>query len=398
MTEAAIALLIGLFIGALAGAVVGYLIAAGREREARVRAETELAEATRNLQEQKELLQKARAQLSDTFKALSADALKDNREAFTQRAESLLKPLRETLKTYEEHVRALEKAREGAYAGLKEQLKALSQTHQRLEKETHSLSSALRNPQARGAWGEMALRRVVELAGMTNHVDFSEQVTSQSGARPDMVVQLPAGRQIIVDSKVPLDEYRRAAEADTEQERARHLKEYARRLREHMNGLARRSYWEQFEDAAEFVVMFIPGEPFLGGAVAHDPTLIEDGMRNRVVLATPTTLIALLRAVAYGWRQEQLAQNAQVVSDLGSELYERLRVFAEHLSDIGKNLGRATDAYNRAVGSLEARVFPSARRFEELGVSTGDQVPPVERIESTPRRLTPPESPEDEPQ
>ncbi len=392
------------------------------ERGAKVKAETELAEAMKNLEEQKKILEEAKTRLTDTFKALSDDALKSNNQAFlelakktlealvtdakgdlTKRQEAInaiVKPLGESLKSYEEHIRALEQSRQKAYGGLEEQLKTLTTTHLRLEKETRNLGTALRNPQVRGAWGEMSLRRVVELAGMSEHCDFTEQVSVQSDGgrlRPDMVVHLPAGRQIVVDAKVSLDAYLRAVEAESEEERRRHLEQHARQTRDHMKKLAEKSYWEEFAAAAEFVVMFIPGEPFFGAAVDHDRALIEDGMKNRVVLATPTTLIALLRAVAYGWRQEQLAQNAQTISDLGKQLYERLRTLADHFGDMGSALERANQAYNRAVGSMEARVFPAARRFRDLGVTAGEEIPIIEPVETTPRKLNPPQPP-DEPQ
>jgi DNA recombination protein RmuC len=368
------------------------------ERESRVRAQTQLQEAAKSIEEQKKLLEDAKTRLADTFKALSSDALKDNSEAFARRADELMKPLRERLKEYEDHVRELEKARKEAYGGLKDQLEGLGKTQQRLEKETHSLSTALRNPQARGAWGEMVLRRVVELAGMTSHVDFTEQVSTEGGAlRPDMIVRLPGGRQVVVDSKAPIDDYRRAAEAETEDERRRLMDLHARRIREHMSALSRKGYWEQFADAAEFVVMFIPGESFFGAAVERDPTLIEDGMKNRVVLATPTTLIALLHAVAYGWRQEQFAENAQVVSELGRQLYDRLRVFSSHLADVGQHLGRATRAYNEAVASAESRLFVTARRFTELGVTAGQEIPLLEPVDTAPREMILPENADDAP-
>jgi DNA recombination protein RmuC len=392
-----------------------------REREARVKAETEFAEARKNLEEQKQTLQRAREELTDTFKALSADALRSSGESFLELAkkqletvlaeskgdlekrreaiEGLVKPLREALKGYEEHLRSLEKSRKEAYGGLQEQLKSLATAHSELKQETGNLVTALRNPQVRGRWGEVSLHRVVELAGMSEHCDFSEQVSvsSEEGrVRPDMVVHLPAGRQIVVDAKVSLDAYLNALAAETEPERQRCLAEHARQTRDHMDALVRKSYWDQFESAPEFVVMFIPGESFFGAAVDNDPSLIEDGMKNRVVLATPTTLIALLRAVAYGWRQEQLAKNAQEISDLGRQLYDRLRVLAEHLTRIGGGLERAIGAYNDAVGSMERRVFPAARRFGELGVTATAEIPPIEPVETAPRRLSPPEPPEAE--
>jgi DNA recombination protein RmuC len=367
------------------------------EREARVRAQTELSEATAGLAEQKRLLEEAKTRLTDTFKALSSDALKSNRQAFVERAAEVLKPLRESLKRYEEQVQGIEKSRQDAYVSLREQLKVLSATHQDLQRETGNLVTALRTPQVRGHWGELGLRRSVELAGMSEHCDFTEQVSVQAEdgrQRPDMIVHLPAGREIVVDSKVSLDAYMSALSAESEEKRQRLRKDHARQTRNHMEALARKAYWEQFDQAPEFVVMFIRSESFFRAAVDHDLTLIEDGLRNGVVMATPTTLIALLRAVAYGWRQEQLAKNAQAISDLGRQLYERLRVLAEHLTRIGGGLERAIGAYNDAVGSMERRVFPSARRFKELGVTAGADIPTVEPVEIAPRTLNPPEPPD----
>jgi len=386
------------------------------EREARVKAQTELAEATKNVQDQKKLLEQAQARLTDTFKALSDDALKSNNQAFLELAkktlegalaeakgdldkrkeaiDGLVKPLGESLKQYEDHIRALEQTRQKAYVSLEEQLKLLSTTHQELRKQTGSLVNALKTPQVRGQWGELGLRRVVELAGMSPHCDFTEQVSLQAEGgrlRPDMIVHLPGGREIVVDAKVSLDAYLRALSAESDEERAHCLREHARQTRDHMEALAKKSYWDDLKGTPEFVVMFIRSESFFGAAVDQDPALIEDGMRNRVVLATPTTLIALLRAVAYGWRQEQLAQNARTISNLGRELYDRLRTLAGHISDMGRGLERANQAYNQAVGSMEHRVFPAARRFKELGVTAGKDIPTVEPVDTSLRKLTPPD-------
>jgi DNA recombination protein RmuC len=231
---------------------------------------------------------------------------------------------------------------------------------------------------------------VVELAGLSQHCDFAEQVTVEGAsgrARPDMVVRLPAGREIVVDAKVPLSAYLDALAAPTDEERTACLARHAQQLRHHMGGLASRAYWDEFARAADLVVMFIPGEAFVAAAAEADRSLIEDGLARKVVVATPTTLIALLRAVAYGWRQEQLADNAAHISELGRQLYERLRVLTGHVAEVGSSLGRATAAYNRAVGSMESRVLPAARRFRELGAATGDDLPPLEAVAEAPRRL-----------
>ena len=388
-----------------------------QESRGRVEAETKLTEARRYIEEQKALLEESKKALSDTFKALSKDALTSNNEAFLtlakkaleatvveakgdiekrrQAIDELVKPLREALKTYEEHVKALEVSREGAYKGLRAQVEGLSTLQEQLRDRTGNLVTALRRPEVRGKWGEMTLQRVAKLAGMSEHCDFTEQVSVESEEgrlRPDMVVHMPAGRQIVVDAKVPLDAYLNAVSAGTDEERATQLQRHARQMRNHMDALAGKGYWSQFERAPDIVVMFIPGESFFSAAVDCDRTLIEDGMRKRVVLATPTTFIALLRSVAYGWRQEEISQNAQNICDLGRDLYERLRTLAEHFEDMGKGLLRANEAYDAAIGSMKARVFTAARRFREMGAAAGKEIPVLEPLERTPRKLTMPEA------
>jgi len=392
------------------------------ERQARTSADAQLAAAVENLRQQRQLLEDASRALTDTFKALSADALKGNNEAFLALArkslepvltdargdlarrqdaiDGLVRPLREALKQYEEHVRALEESRQKAYGSIEEQIKTLTDSQQRLQRETGNLVTALRNPQVRGRWGEISLKRVVELAGMSEHCDFDEQVSvsSEGGRlRPDMVVQLPAGREIVVDAKVALDAYLDALSAESEDERKRCLERHARQTRAHMMALAKKSYWEQFPRAPEMVVMFIPGESFFGAALDCDRTLIEDGMGKGVVLATPTTLIALLQAVAYGWRQEQITRNARQICELGGRIYDRLRTLSGHLDDIRKGLERANQAYNQAVGSMERRVFPAARRFRELGAASGEEIAHLDVVETAPRPLSEPLDAEDTP-
>jgi DNA recombination protein RmuC len=432
-----------LVAGVLLGALIGWLWAAARGRAAegsvaelrtqaaraeegqaalqrdldetnaaRVQAETRLAEAARSLDEQKTLVEESRRALGDTFKALSDDALKSNNEAFltlarksmegvlaeargdlSKRQEAiggLVKPLQESLKRYDEQIRSLEATRQKAYGSLEEQLRGLATASRQLERETSNLVTALRAPQVRGRWGEMTLRRVVEMAGMSEHCDYAEQAhtTTDDGVqRPDLIVRLPAGRRIVVDAKIPLDAYLDATSAEGEEARVRCLQRHAKHMRDHMMRLAQKAYCDQVDGAVDFTVMFVPGESFLGAAVEQDPRLIEEGMERRVVLATPTTLIALLRAVAYGWRQEQLAENARKISVLGRDLYDRMRTLAGHVGDVGKGLLRATQAYNRAVGSIERRILPAARRFKELGVTGGAEIPEVEKIETTPRVL-----------
>jgi DNA recombination protein RmuC len=285
--------------------------------------------------------------------------------------------------------------RQSAYGGLEQHLKQLASEAEKLQQQTGSLATALKGgPQVRGRWGEMTLRRVAELAGMSEHCDFTEQetLTSEAGRqRPDMIVNLPGGRRIAVDAKVPLQAYLDAAAAGSEDERQKSLAHHGELVRKHMNQLAVRSYWEQFDRTPEMVVLFLPGESFFAAALEQDRTLIEDGMEKRVILATPTTLIALLRAVAYGWRQEQLERNAQAISDLGKQLYDRVRTFVGHFEGVGSGLHRAIENYNKAVGSLESRVLPSARRFKELGAATGEEIVEAEPVDETPRALAAPE-------
>ncbi len=386
------------------------------ETSARVKAETRLAETVQRLQEEKNLLDDAKAKLTDTFKALAGDTLSTNTTAFLKLAKETLdkaltdakgdlgtrqeaihgmvKPLADSINKFEEHVRSLEKDRQSAYSGLTEHLKGLSASQQQLQKETANLVTALRKPQVRGRWGEMTLRRVVELAGMSEHCDFAEQVTAnteEGRLRPDLIVRLPAEREIVVDAKVSLEAYLDAISADSDDARKDALTRHAAQVRVHMNALTDKRYWAQFPKTPEFVVMFIPGESFFGAAVDADHGLIEYGLERGLVLATPTTLIALIRAVAYGWRQEQVAKNAQEISDLGKQLYERMRILAEHIGDIGKGLEKANSSYNSAVGSLEARVLSAARRFKDLGAAPGAEIPLVQAIETTPRALTAPE-------
>jgi DNA recombination protein RmuC len=372
---------------------------------------TRLEEERRNAAEKLALLEQAREKLANEFKALSAESLRHNNQSFldlakstlekfqegakgdlTQRQQAidaLMKPIKETLERVGGSLGELEKARVGAYAELKEQVKALAAGQGQLQAETRNLVTALRAPAVRGRWGEIQLKRVVELAGMLEHCDFSQQETltgDEGRLRPDLVVKLPGGKAIAVDAKAPLGAYLEALEADGDT-RAEHLRSHARQIRDHLTRLGAKSYWERLEPTPEFVVLFLPGETFFSAALEADPSLIEAGVEARVILATPTTLIALLRAVAYGWRQEQLAANAQQVADLGAELHNRLRTFVDHFGKVRNGLETAVEAYNKAVGSFETRVLVSARKLKELGASGGEEIESVEAIDKVPRAV-----------
>ncbi len=371
-------------------------------REDNANLKAQLEGERRAAQERSESFKQAAGELSEKFKALSRDALKDNNQSFLdlaratlekfqtsaqgdlelrQRAiDQLVKPLKESLERVDGKIGEMEKARAGAYSELREQVRALATSQLQLQSETGNLVKALRTPHIRGRWGEIQLRRVVELAGMLQYCDFTEQetVTGEDGRiRPDVIVRLPGGRTIVVDAKVPFDAFYESISTTDDVVRVERLKDHARLVRAHIGQLSKKSYWETVQPTPEFVLLFLPGENFYSAALEHDPKLIEDGVNQGVIIATPTTLIALLKAVSYGWRQEQMAANAQEVSKLGKDF-----------ADIGKNLDRALESYNKGVGSLEARVLVTARKFKERGAIAGEEIEVLEPIDKSARALS----------
>ncbi|HET7203287.1 MAG TPA: DNA recombination protein RmuC [Steroidobacteraceae bacterium] len=361
--------------------------------------------------ERDQALDLALERLRAGFDAMAGQALRGNNELFLQLArqtlgqqqelslrnlserekavESMLAPVREVLQRTQEQIARIEKERAESFGALRASLEHVALGQATLQRETHNLVSALRRPEVRGQWGEFTLRRLAELAGMVERCDFVEQVYTpgDDGAlRPDMIVNMPDGRQIIVDVKTPLDAYLTAAEAATDEDRAAALRRHAAAVQERVRQLAQKAYWAQFEQSPDFVVLFIPGDQFLSAAVAEVPTLLEDAIRQHVIVATPTSFVALLKAVAYGWRQNALAENALRIQELGEETYKRLVTFTTHLARVGRSLGQGVEAYNAAVGSLERQVLPGARKFTELGLRPAreiEDVPPVETLVRT---------------
>lgn len=403
-------------VSALAGALAVYLFM--QKRLQSLGMENLRLESQLELEQQRNsnALQQAQEQLHQQFTRLSQEALRHNTDNFLklanekfqqlqqmsvselskkeQSVENLVKPIREALEKTEKQLHEMEKHSRETHGSLSRHLETMAQTQQLLQSETRNLVQALRRPEVRGQWGEMTLKRLAELAGMVEHCDFYEQEhqTTESGAiRPDMIVRMPDGREIIVDAKTPLDAYLTAIEAQDDTARQTALGRHARNVREHVKALASKAYWTQFRNAPDFVVMFIPGEQFLSSALDTDRQLMEDALAQKVIIATPTSFVALLRAVAYGWRQEQLAENAEQIRELGEELYGRLATFAEHLQKVGRSLNSGVDHFNKAVASFDSRVLPSARKFSELGISGKKEVEQVEQLDKIPRDLNPPE-------
>ncbi|MDH5184318.1 MAG: DNA recombination protein RmuC [Gammaproteobacteria bacterium] len=404
----------------LAGLSLGYLLTQRRLsglKEDNISLRTQLQMQQQHAEEKLQHMQASREQLSETFTALSSHALKRNSEQFFKLAEdnfkhlqqrsqdllaekeksveNLVKPIREALDKTEKQLHEMDKHSRETHGSLSRHLETMAQTQSQLQSETRNLVQALRRPEVRGQWGEMTLKRLAELSGMVEHCDFYEQehVNTEEGAiRPDMVVRMPDGREIIVDVKTPLDAYLTAIEAADDELKQVALNRHAKNVREHVKALASKAYWNQFKQAPDFVVMFIPGEQFLSSALDVDRNLMEDALQQKVILATPTSLVALLRAVSYGWRQEQLAANAEQIRSVGEDLYSRLATFAEHLQKVGKSLNSGVDNFNKAVASFDTRVVPSARKFKEMGINAKKELESLDPVEKISRDVSTTES------
>jgi len=358
----------------------------GREREERTRLEKELAAE----QARRDAMIQAQDHLRETFKALAADTLKDNSGEFLKRTEERLKPFQDSLERMNQQVQALEKARAEAYGGLNAQVKSLALSHEKLELATSDLVKVLRQPQQRGRWGELQLDNVLAAAGLQAGVDYEKQVssaTTDGRLRPDVIVHLPDGGNMVIDAKAPVDAFLRAYEAQTEEDRQGHLKDHLRLIKTHIASLSGKEYWSQFSPSPEWVVMFVPVESFVTTALVHDPDLIVDSVKQRVILASPITLMAVLTAVASLWKQKRMAEQVEKIGQVGAELHDRLGTMAEHFSKVGESLERARLNYNATIGSLEGSVLPSARRMKELGAPARKDLPALEPIEGAVREI-----------
>jgi DNA recombination protein RmuC len=408
--------LAALCVGAMLGFLVAQLRAARRIESVRIELEAarvRLESLSRLDADRLALLEQSETRLRSAFDSLAGETLRSNSEMFLKLAREtlgrdqaiaqsslkeretaisqLVEPLRVALQKTEAQVESLERERRDAFSSLRTQIETLANGQTQLQRETRNLVTALRRPEVRGRWGELTLRRLVELAGMAEHCDFTEQlqVTSDEGSlRPDMVVHMPESRNLVVDVKAPLDAYLEALEAVTDETRQVALKRHGQQVETRVRQLSSKAYWTQFEHSPEFVVLFLPGDQFLSSALAEKPDLLETALKQNVILATPSTLIALLKTVAYGWRQAAVAENAAEIRELGQELYKRLGTFTGHLGRMGQRLGAAVEAYNAAVGSLERQVMPQARRFPELGVTPDAPLAPMEQIDLLPRAVT----------
>lgn len=405
------AAVIGLFLGLILMALISH-----RQKN---RLRTEIADAQRQLKTQDALqserddaFELANAKLTQAFADLSNRSLQANSDTFLKLAEqnlgthqekakrelserekaveALVKPIREALDASQRQIAELEKSRSQAYGGIKSQLEEMQLNQRSLTQETKNLVNALRRPEVRGRWGEITLRRLVELAGMVDHCDFVEQVHTENDGkilRPDMIVRMPDNRELIVDVKTPLDAYLSAAEAENDAQRKLGLEQHGRNVRKHIRALALKAYWDQFENSPEFVILFIPGDQFLSAALNEEPDLIEYALSKQIILATPTSFVALLKAVAYGWRQLALADNAKEIRVLAEDLYGRLATFVTHMNKVSRQLSGSVENFNRAIGSLERKVLPGARKFTELGVQAKKKIEKLDTIESVPRTM-----------
>ena len=407
-----------LLAGLLVGALISWLVFRSKRKHLQENInllEVSVKDQDTLQQERDSAFEAARDKLAVEFSEMANQSLKANSETFLrlaeqnlgvqqerakrelgdreQAVENLVKPIRDALQQSQKQISDLEKARSEAYGGIKSQLEAMQISQQSLRQETQNLVKALRRPEVRGRWGEITLRRLVELAGMVEHCDFQEQVhttTDDKIIRPDMIVRMPDQRELVVDVKTPLDAYLQAVEANDDAQRKLGLERHARNVREHIRKLASKTYWEQFSNSPEFVILFIPGDQFLSAALGEDPDLIEYALANQIILATPTSFVALLKAVAYGWRQLALAGNAEEIRKLAEDLYGRLTAFVGHMNKVGKQLASSVDNYNRAVGSLERKVLPGARKFVELGIRPKKELDQLEPLESLPRTMVEP--------
>ena len=415
-----VVLIPALLLAVISGALGVYFYLAGklaRLRNEYAQLETELGHERIRALEKQAALEQLNLQLKDTFNAMATEALNSNNEQFLRLAkeslgqfhikaegelekrekavENMVKPIRDALEKTEKQVERMESGRQQAHGALTKHLETMAESHRLLQSETRNLVQALRRPEVRGQWGELTLKRLAELAGMVEHCDFQEQASVQTDngqQRPDMIVRMPDKREIIVDAKTPLDAYLSAVEAVNDEERKTRLQQHARNVRARIRELSSKSYWQQFRHSPDFVVLFIPGDQFLSAALDVDHTLIEDALSQNVILATPTSFVALLRAIAYGWRQEVLAENAEVIREVGQDLYGRLATFAEHLSRLGRSLDSSVSAYNKAISSYDSRILPGAKKFTELGVTARKEPPRLEPIERSARHVEAPEA------